>query len=66
MCFNVEKISFTENTTLMTIPEGQNATIWCEVKGEPMPNVTWLFNGQPISLENNIGKLHFNVSNLLF
>lgn len=35
----------------MTVKEGQNATILCEVKGEPQPNVTWHFNGQPISVE---------------
>lgn len=40
----------------MTAEEGQNVTIWCEVKGEPMPNVTWLFNGQPIPTENEIGE----------
>lgn len=44
---------FTENTTMMTVQEGQNITIWCEVRGTPSPNVTWLFNGQPIPLEDN-------------
>jgi len=44
-----EKITFTENATVMTVKEGEKATILCEVKGEPQPNVTWHFNGQPIS-----------------
>ncbi|XP_033171219.1 neural cell adhesion molecule 1-A isoform X2 [Drosophila mauritiana] len=44
-----QKITFTENATVMTVKEGEKATILCEVKGEPQPNVTWHFNGQPIS-----------------
>lgn len=48
----IEKITFTENTTILTVREGQNATILCEVKGEPQPNITWYFNGQPISTES--------------
>ncbi|KAH8257715.1 hypothetical protein KR038_007887 [Drosophila bunnanda] len=44
-----QKITFTENATVMTVKEGDKATILCEVKGEPQPNVTWHFNGQPIS-----------------
>ncbi|KAH8281553.1 hypothetical protein KR054_001325, partial [Drosophila jambulina] len=43
-----QKITFTENATVMTVKEGDKATILCEVKGEPQPNVTWHFNGQPI------------------
>ncbi|EDV33327.1 uncharacterized protein Dana_GF23884 [Drosophila ananassae] len=46
-----QKITFTENATVMTVKEGDKATILCEVKGEPQPNVTWHFNGQPISAE---------------
>ncbi|KAH8298387.1 hypothetical protein KR018_012635, partial [Drosophila ironensis] len=46
-----QKITFTENATVMTVKEGDKATILCEVKGEPQPNVTWHFNGQPISTE---------------
>ncbi|KAH8402959.1 hypothetical protein KR222_001081, partial [Zaprionus bogoriensis] len=46
-----QKITFTEKDTVLTVKEGQNATILCEVKGEPQPNVTWHFNGQPISVE---------------
>lgn len=48
----VEKITFTENTTILTVKEGQNATILCEVKGEPQPNITWHFNGLPISVDS--------------
>ncbi|XP_033149936.1 neural cell adhesion molecule 2 [Drosophila busckii] len=44
-----QKITFAEKDKVMTVKEGQNATILCEVKGEPQPNVTWHFNGQPIN-----------------
>lgn len=48
---HTEKITFTEKDTVLTVKEGQTATILCELKGEPQPNVTWHFNGQPISVE---------------
>ncbi|KAM7352422.1 factor of interpulse interval [Cochliomyia hominivorax] len=51
-----QKITFTENTTILTVKEGQNATILCEVKGEPQPNITWHFNGLPISVDLNSTK----------
>ncbi|XP_055839873.1 limbic system-associated membrane protein isoform X1 [Episyrphus balteatus] len=43
-----QKISFTENATILTVKEGKNATILCEVKGDPEPTVSWQLNGQPI------------------
>lgn len=46
-----EKIAFAENSTILTVKEGKNAFIRCEVKGEPQPNVTWHYNGQPIIVE---------------
>lgn len=46
-----EKIAFTENFTILTVKEGKDAFIRCEVKGEPQPNVTWYYNGQPIIVE---------------
>ncbi|XP_017043933.1 igLON family member 5 [Drosophila ficusphila] len=61
-----QKITFTENATVMTVKEGENATILCEVKGEPQPNVTWHFNGQPISAgASDDSKFHILADGLL-
>ncbi|EDV99237.1 neural cell adhesion molecule 2 [Drosophila grimshawi] len=60
-----QKITFTEKDTVSTVKEGQNATILCEVKGEPQPNVTWHFNGQPISVEANAPKFRILADGLL-
>ncbi|XP_004527295.1 hemicentin-1 isoform X1 [Ceratitis capitata] len=51
-----QKIAFTENSTILTVKEGKDAFIRCEVKGEPQPNVTWHYNGQPIIVEYNSTK----------
>ncbi|XP_054082620.1 fasciclin-2 [Zeugodacus cucurbitae] len=50
-----QKIAFTENSTILTVKEGKDAFIRCEVKGEPQPNVTWHYNGQPIIVESYTG-----------
>ncbi|XP_049311508.1 neural cell adhesion molecule 1 [Bactrocera dorsalis] len=50
-----QKIAFTENFTILTVKEGKDAFIRCEVKGEPQPNVTWYYNGQPIIVESFTG-----------
>ncbi|XP_030383001.1 igLON family member 5 [Scaptodrosophila lebanonensis] len=60
-----QKITFTENSTILTVKEGKNATILCEVKGEPQPNVTWHFNGQPISVETSASKFRILADGLL-
>ncbi|XP_062125698.1 limbic system-associated membrane protein [Drosophila sulfurigaster albostrigata] len=60
-----QKITFTETNSVTTVKEGQNATILCEVKGEPQPNVTWHFNGQPISAEANASKFRILADALL-
>ncbi|KAH8293095.1 hypothetical protein KR044_002673, partial [Drosophila immigrans] len=60
-----QKITFTETNSVSTVKEGQNATILCEVKGEPQPNVTWHFNGQPISAETNASKFRILADGLL-
>lgn len=57
-----EKITFTENTSVLTVKEGENTTIWCEVTGEPQPNITWYFNGQFIP---NVGEFNNNTFQLL-
>ncbi|XP_017467825.1 PREDICTED: igLON family member 5 [Rhagoletis zephyria] len=50
-----QKIAFAENFTILTVKEGKDAFIRCEVKGEPQPNVTWHYNGQPIIVETFTG-----------
>ncbi|XP_001357073.3 limbic system-associated membrane protein [Drosophila pseudoobscura] len=51
-----QKITFTENVSVITVKEGdKDKTILCEVKGEPQPNITWHFNGQPISVDTADG-----------
>ncbi|XP_023031255.1 neural cell adhesion molecule 2 [Drosophila willistoni] len=60
-----QKITFADNATILTVKEGQNATIYCEVKGEPQPNVTWHFNGQPISAETDATKFLILADGLL-
>ncbi|KAM8717984.1 hypothetical protein ACLKA7_004656 [Drosophila subpalustris] len=60
-----QKITFTEKETVQIVREGQNATILCEVKGEPQPNVTWHFNGQPINAETNASKFRILADGLL-
>uniref|UniRef100_A0A1I8MMA3 Uncharacterized protein n=1 Tax=Musca domestica TaxID=7370 RepID=A0A1I8MMA3_MUSDO len=54
-----QKITFTENTSVLTVKEGENTTIWCEVTGEPQPNITWYFNGQFIPNVENAGKFRY-------
>ncbi|XP_075151027.1 factor of interpulse interval [Haematobia irritans] len=54
-----QKITFTENTSVLTVKEGENTTIWCEVTGEPQPNITWYFNGEFIPNEQNATKFRY-------
>ena len=35
----------------MTIKEGEGATLTCKVKGEPVPEITWYYDGQPIKTD---------------
>ncbi|XP_067624373.1 limbic system-associated membrane protein [Eurosta solidaginis] len=60
-----QKITFTENSTILTVKEGEKAVIQCEVKGEPQPNVTWHYNGQPIIAERNTTKFEIMGDGLL-
>ncbi|XP_037958301.1 neural cell adhesion molecule 2 [Teleopsis dalmanni] len=60
-----QKIIFTENATVQAVKEGKNATILCEVKGEPQPTITWSFNGQPITIDTNSSKLRILADGLL-
>ena len=32
----------------LTVKEGEGATLTCKVKGEPVPEITWFYDGQPI------------------
>uniref|UniRef100_A0A1I8PF47 Ig-like domain-containing protein n=1 Tax=Stomoxys calcitrans TaxID=35570 RepID=A0A1I8PF47_STOCA len=54
-----QKITFTENTSVLTVKEGENTTIWCEVTGEPQPNITWYFNGEFIPNIENAAKFRY-------
>ncbi|XP_075892801.1 cell adhesion molecule-related/down-regulated by oncogenes isoform X2 [Nelusetta ayraudi] len=40
--------SVTEGPTDQQLPAGSSARFTCVAKGNPAPNVTWLFNGEPI------------------
>ena len=35
----------------ITIKEGEGATLTCKVKGEPVPEITWYYDGQPIQTD---------------
>ena len=32
----------------LTVKEGEGATLTCKVKGQPVPEITWFYEGQPI------------------
>lgn len=48
-------ITFENVDDTLKIKEGEDVTIRCEVTGQPLPKVDWLFNGIP--LKENLSKL---------
>lgn len=47
---STEPVSITEGPTDQLVSPGSTARFTCTAKGNPFPNVTWLFNAEPISL----------------
>lgn len=43
-----EPISFMDTPIFQNATENKDATIRCEVKGNPEPSVSWYYNGQQI------------------
>lgn len=37
-----------------TVQYGTDYQLTCEFTGTPLPRIKWLFNGDPVDLENNI------------
>lgn len=46
-----EPISFMDTPIFQNATENKDATIRCEVKGNPEPSVSWYYNGQQIICE---------------
>ncbi|KAI3354042.1 hypothetical protein L3Q82_018605 [Scortum barcoo] len=44
-----EPVSITEGLTNQLVPLGSSARFTCKAKGNPSPNITWLFNADPIA-----------------
>lgn len=42
-------IKFENAESVLTLNEGHDATIRCEVKGHPEPSIKWFFNGQEMT-----------------
>uniref|UniRef100_A0A8D0KTK3 Ig-like domain-containing protein n=1 Tax=Strix occidentalis caurina TaxID=311401 RepID=A0A8D0KTK3_STROC len=40
--------------TKMTVSPGSSALIGCAVDGHPIPNITWLYSGEPLSLQHHL------------
>lgn len=55
-----EKIKFMDQESEFVVKEGQDATLLCEVDGDPVPQVQWLFK----DVEVNFGRF-FLVTNCL-
>lgn len=45
----LEPASITLGLDNQLVPPGSSARFTCEVKGNPSPNVTWLFNAKPVA-----------------
>ncbi|XP_019128568.1 cell adhesion molecule-related/down-regulated by oncogenes isoform X1 [Larimichthys crocea] len=45
----LEPVSITEGLTNQLVSPGSSARFTCTAKGNPSPNVTWLFNADPIT-----------------
>uniref|UniRef100_A0A672FS79 Cell adhesion associated, oncogene regulated n=1 Tax=Salarias fasciatus TaxID=181472 RepID=A0A672FS79_SALFA len=45
----LEPVSITEGLGNQLVPPGSSARFTCEAKGNPSPNITWLFNADTIS-----------------
>ncbi|XP_058980727.1 fasciclin-2 [Musca domestica] len=48
----VEKISFDKVEMVQSARDGRDATVYCKVRAEPAPSITWQFNGDPIPAYN--------------
>ncbi|XP_065356075.1 neural cell adhesion molecule 2 [Calliphora vicina] len=48
-----QKISFDKTELVQSAREGRDATVYCLVKGDPPPAISWLFNGESITISNN-------------
>ncbi|KAF4791626.1 ADAMTS-like protein 1 [Turdus rufiventris] len=40
--------------TKLTVSPGSSALIGCAVDGHPTPNITWLYSGEPLSLQHQL------------
>ncbi|KAI8124887.1 Hemicentin-1 [Lucilia cuprina] len=48
-----QKISFDKTELVQSAREGRDATVHCLVKGDPAPAISWLFNGESITISNS-------------
>ncbi|XP_037883863.1 neural cell adhesion molecule 2 [Glossina fuscipes] len=59
-----QKISFDSTEMVQSAREGRDATVYCLVKGDPSPEISWLFNGEYINTANS--SKHKKLSDGLF
>lgn len=46
---STEPVFVTEGLSNQIVPSGSSARFTCMAKGNPSPNITWLFNAEPIA-----------------
>ena len=47
-----------------TITEEETVSFTCQATGEPLPNVSWFFNGVPVNNETNMDKYYITQSSI--
>ncbi|NWZ80154.1 ATL1 protein, partial [Poecile atricapillus] len=51
---NTHSVLTSPSGTKLTVSPGSSALIGCAVDGHPTPNITWLYSGEPLSLQHQL------------